>query len=185
MEGIAITLIGGAIFMHSTHLLGLFSDGRTVGALMAALAAGLLLTLTLEPQLLGTQGTNPIRQLAEVMVLKSIIVMWAIYGVAVAAQIFWDLEDRAIGFYGAGLAAVSGVAFIYYIFTIMFLVYSTVMLEFSIVAAVLVLVATLLILLLAIPLNVMKNATGWAMVSSSIVIVAIGLAMYTTVIAYP
>lgn len=183
MEGFAITLIGGALFLHSSHLLGLFSEGRAIGALMAALAAGLLLTLTFQPQLLGTQGTNPIQQLAEVTVMKALIVMWAIYAAAVAAQVVWDLEERAIGLYGVGLAAASGVAFFYYI-TILFRNYTSVMVEFSIVAAVLVLVAALLIFLMAVPFNAMRVATGWAMLSSSIVVVAIGLAMYTTVIAF-
>ena len=92
MEGFAIILIGGAIFMHSWHLLGVCSDGRTIGALMAALAVGLLLALTFEPQLLGTQGSRPVLQLAEITVMKTLIVMWAIYAAAVAAQAFWGLE---------------------------------------------------------------------------------------------
>ncbi len=183
MEGFAIALIGGALFMHSSHLVGLCSERRAIGALMAALAAGLLLTLTFEPQLLGTQGTNPIQRLAEVTVMKSLIVMWAIYAAAVAAQVVWDLEERAIGLYGVGLAAASGVAFFYYV-TILFRNYTSVMLEFSIVAAALVLVAALLIFLLAIPLNAMRGATGWAMLSLAIIVAAIGLAMYTTIIAF-
>ncbi len=183
MEGFAITLIGGALFMHSSHLLGLCSERRAVGALMAALAAGLLLTLTFEPQLLGTQGTNPVQQLAEVTVMKTLIVVWAIYAAAVAAQVIWDLEERAIGFYGVGLAAANGVAFFYYV-TILFRNYTSVMLEFSIVTAALLLVAALLIFLMAVPFNAMRVATGWTMLSASIVVAAIGLAMYTTVIAF-
>ena len=183
MEGIAITLMGSAIFMHSLRLLGIFSEDRAVGALMAALAAGLLLSLTFEPQLLGTQGTNPIQRLAEVTVMKSLIVMWAIYAAAVAAQVVWDLDERAIGFYGVGLVAASGAAFIYYI-AIMIDTYTSVMLEFTIVAVALVLVAALLIALMAVPVNAMRGATGWAMLSLSIIVAAIGLAMYTTIIAF-
>ena len=183
MEGFAFALIGGAIFMHSLRLLDFFSESRTVGALMAAFAAGLLLTLTFEPQLLGTQGTNPIQQLAEVTVMKSIIVMWAIYAGAVAAQVVWNLEERAIGFYGDGLPA-AGVASFFYYFTILLRNNTSVMLEFSIVTAALVLVSALLIALMAIPYDAMKVATGWAMLSLAIIVVAIGLAMYTTVIAF-
>ncbi len=118
--------------MHSWHLLGVCSDGRTIGALMAALAVGLLLALTFEPQLLGTQGSRPVLQLAEITVMKTLIVMWSIYAAAVAAQAFWGLEERAIGLYSVGLVAASGVAFFYY-FTVMLDKYTSVMLEFSIV----------------------------------------------------
>ena len=58
MEGFALILIGAAIFSHAWYLLGLYSDGRTVGVLMAALGAGLLITLTFEPQLLGLMGAD-------------------------------------------------------------------------------------------------------------------------------
>ncbi|MCH9010726.1 MAG: hypothetical protein IIC21_08890 [Chloroflexi bacterium] len=183
MEGFALTLIGGAIFIHSLRLLGICTEDRATGALMAALAAGLLLTLTFEPQLLGTQGTNPIQQLAEVTVMKSLIVMWAVYAAAVAAQVVWDLDERAIGFYGVGLVAAGGAAFIYYV-AIMIGVYTSVMLEFTIVSAALVLVAALIIALMAVPVNAMRGATGWAMLSLSIIVAAIGLAMYTTIIAF-
>ena len=183
MEGFAIALIGGAIFIHSLHVLGLCSDGRAIGALMAAFAAGLLLTLTFEPQLLGTQGTNPVQRLAEVTVMKSLIIMWAIYAAAVAAQVAWSLDERAIGFYGVGLVAAAGAAFFYY-FTIMLRTYTVVMLEFSIVAVALVLVSALLISLMAVPFNTMRVFTGWAMLSLAIVVAAVGLAMYTTLIAF-
>ena len=183
MEGFAITLIGGAIFMHSWHLLGVCSEGRTIGALMAALAVGLLLALTFEPQLLGTQGSRPVLQLAEITVMKTLIVMWAIYAAAVAAQAFWGLEERAIGLYSVGLVAASGVAFFYY-FTVMLDKYTSVMLEFSIVALALVVVAGLLIALMAVPVNGMRSVTGWTMMSLAIIVSAIGLAMYTTLIAF-
>ena len=183
MEGFAITLIGGALFMHSSHLLGLCTDRRAVGALMTALTAGLLLTLTFEPQLLGTQGTNPIQQLAEVTVMKALIVIWAVYAAAVTAQVVLDLEERAIGFFSVGLAVANGVAFFYYV-TILLRDYTSVMLEFSMVTAVLMLVAVLLVFLMAVPFNAMRVATGWTMLSSAIVVVGIGLAMYTTVIAF-
>ena len=96
MEGIALILIGTAIFSHSWYLLGLYSDGRTIGVIMAALAVGLLVSLfAFNPQILGEQSTYAARQMGEVPVLKTIIVAWAIYAGVVAAQGIWDLEDRA------------------------------------------------------------------------------------------
>ena len=108
MEGFALILIGAAIFSHAWYLLGLYSDGRTVGVLMAALGAGLLITLTFEPQLLGMHGSDGAQQLGEITMMKTLIILWAAYAGAVAAQGWWDLEERAIGFYCLALAVGSG-----------------------------------------------------------------------------
>ena len=37
MEGLALILIGGALFAQSWNFLGLYSDGRMVGAFVGAL----------------------------------------------------------------------------------------------------------------------------------------------------
>ena len=75
MEGIALILIGTAIFSHSWHLLGLYSDGRTIGVIMAALAVGLAVSLfVFDPQILGEQSSHSARSMAEVPVFKAIIV---------------------------------------------------------------------------------------------------------------
>ena len=115
MEGLALTLIGAAIFSHSWYLMGLYSDGRTVGVLMAALGAGMLITLTLEPQLLGLQGADDSQKLGEITMMKTLIVMWAVYAGVVAAQGWADLEERAVGFYASVLAAGSLIALIYFV----------------------------------------------------------------------
>ena len=83
MEGFALILIGAAIFSHAWYLLGLYSDGRTVGILMAALALALLSTLTFDPQLLGLQGADGAQKLGEVTMMKTLIVLWAAYAGAV------------------------------------------------------------------------------------------------------
>ncbi len=52
MEGLALILIGGALFSQSWNFLGLYTDGRTVGAIMVALGLAALITLVLDPMVL-------------------------------------------------------------------------------------------------------------------------------------
>ena len=46
MEGISFILIGAALFSHSWYVLGLYPDGRTMGAFTAASGLGALITLS-------------------------------------------------------------------------------------------------------------------------------------------
>ena len=52
MEGIALILIGGALFTQSWNFLGLYPDGRTVGVFVGILGLAALITIMLEPMLL-------------------------------------------------------------------------------------------------------------------------------------
>ena len=116
MEGIALILIGTAIFSHSWYLLGLYSDGRTIGTVMAAVGAGLIISLfVFDPQILGEQSSHTARSMAEIPVLKTVVFAWAIYAAVVAAQGVWDLEDRAIGFYAVPLTVVSLIALLFFV----------------------------------------------------------------------
>ena len=181
MEGIALILIGAAIFSHSWHLLGLYADARTVGVIMAAAALGLVLTLfAAQPQFLGGMGDNAAVRLGEITVLQTAALAWAIYAAAVAAHCVWDMEERAIGFYSVLLVAASVVSLLFFLqvwlpdgdsFALIVLVISSAMLA---------LVGGLLFFTLAFPFPALRSVSGWAMLIQSIIIAAFGLAMTTT-----
>ena len=190
MEGFALTLIGAAIFSHAWYLLGLYSDGRTVGILMAALGSALLITLTFEPQLLGLQGADGAQKLGEVTMMKTLIILWAAYAGAVAAQGWWDLEERAIGFYALARAVGSVVALVYFAAKLsqhgdlpgVDAVAVTV--SFAAVFGALSVLGTMLFFYMAIPFYGLRVVAGWFSLVGSIAIIAVGLAIITTVIAY-
>ena len=181
MEGIALILIGTAIFSHSWHLLGLYADSRMVGVIMAALAAALVVALfTVQPQFLGGMGENAAVRLGEVAVLQTAALAWGVYAVAVAAHCIWDMEERAVGFFSVLLVASSVIALFFFLqvwsldndaFSLIVLVISSAMLA---------IVGGLLFFTLAVPFPALRSVSGWAMLIQSVVIVAFGLAMTTT-----
>ena len=189
MEGFALILMGAAIFSHAWHLLGLYSDGRTVGIIMATLGVGLLITLSFEPQLLGLQG-NGVQKLGEITMMKTLIVLWAAYAGAVAAQGWWDLEERAIGFYAAVLTAGSVVALIYFATNLSQhgdlpgVEAVAVTVSFTAVSGILSVLGAMLFFYMAIPFYGLRLVAGWFSLVGSIGIIAVGLAIITTLIVY-
>ena len=113
MEAIFFVLIGAALFSSSWNLLGLYSDGRTMGLFTGALGLGSLIALSFAPMVF-VGGDADANVLAEISIAKMLIVAWAAYAVGVGAQGLWDFDDRAIGFYSAILTAITAVAFFYY-----------------------------------------------------------------------
>ena len=190
MEGLALTLIGAAIFSHSWYLMGLYSDGRTVGILMAALGAGLLITLTLEPQLLGLLGDDDAQKLGELTMMRTLIVLWAVYAAAVAAQGWSDLEERALGFYAAVLAVASLSAAVYFVLQLWEhndladVEAALVTASFTGVSGVLAVIGTTLFFYMAIPFFGLRLVAGWFSLVGSVAIAAVGLAIITNVIVY-
>ena len=185
MEGIALILIGTAIFTHSWHQLGLYADGRTVGALMAGLAGALVISLfAFEPQFLGDVGKSAPVRMDETAALKALMLGWGVYMVAIAAQGFWDLEERAIGFFGILLFAISMIALIFYLqlwignqneaATIAPMFISTALMS---------VVGGLMFFYMAIPFPGLRSVSGWVSLLFSVVIVAIGMMMVTPVLA--
>ncbi len=184
MEGIALILIGTAIFSHSWHLLGLYTDGRTVGVIMAGLALGLLLSLfTFQPQFLSEVSANGTIQDGAMTSLRTLIVIWAIYAGVVAAQGLWDMEDRALGFYSVLLTVAGIVILLFFLQVWIDGAKDVLMLPLVISSAMLSLVGALQFFQMAFPFPALRSVTGWAMLIQSIVIVGIGMAMITTVIA--
>ena len=99
MEGVALVLIGAALFSQSWYLLGLYADGRTMGIYTGGLGLAVLITITMVPQvLLGEAFDSDANLLAETTVMKMLIIVWAAYAVGVGAHGMWEFDERAIGF---------------------------------------------------------------------------------------
>ncbi len=179
MEGIFFILIAAALFAHAWYLLGLYNDGRTTGIIIAALGAGALITLTLDPMLLGDDGPNTAR-LAQLTVIKSLIIAWTVYAAAVAAHGLWDFDERAIGFFAAPLTVVSVLATAYFATQMTDHYDWTVWLSFTLVSVLLSFIAIVLFFYLAFPFRVLRALSAWAMLVLSIVITAVGIGIVTT-----
>jgi len=181
MEGITLILVGIAIFAHSWQQLGLYADGRTVGATTASLAGALVLAMfVFQPDSRLMQTTMETTNSGELAVWNTLLLAWGVYMVVVAAQGVWDLEDRAIGFYSVPLTVISIVALVFYIlvwvaagsdgdaFAMVSVVVSTALLG---------VVGALLFFQMAIPFPGLQRVAGWIMLLGSIVIVGLGVAM--------
>ena len=179
MEGIFFILIAAALFAHAWYLLGLYNDGRTTGIIIAALGAGALITLTLDPMLIGNDGPNAAK-LAQITIMKALIIGWAVYAAAVAAHGLWDLDDRAIGFFAAPLTGVSVLATAYFATQMNNHYDWQVWLSISLVSALLSLIAVVLFFYLAFPFRVLRALSAWAMLVLAIVITAVGMGIVAT-----
>ena len=92
MEALFLVLIGAVLFSQSWQLLGLYSDTRTTGLLMMVLGVitvlGAISASLYEPMLL----TSSADMATETMVMKVVIVSWAIYAIVGGAQYLWDFD---------------------------------------------------------------------------------------------
>ena len=111
MEGIFFLLIGAVIFSQSWHVLGLYSEGRTMGVFATGLGLLSLGTVmfgtTITPTLISGEGSTEL-----FTALTAFIVLWAIYSLGVGVQGIWDTDPRAIGFYSLFLSVASLVVFL-------------------------------------------------------------------------
>jgi len=181
MEGLAFILIGGVLFSQSWHLLGLYSDGRTVGLFVGVLGLALLISLTVDPLVFvgGNVNANPV---AEIGVMKILILAWAGYAIGVAAHGLWDFDDRAIGFYGAFLTAVSAISLVYFSVKLYDAYGDGIGAAFSVVTLILAGLAAIIFFYLAVPFAILRLVAGWFLLFGSSAVVAIGLAIATTLI---
>ena len=182
MEPIFLICIGAALFAHAWYAMGMYDDGRSTGVIMGALGAGALIALTVDPVLVGTE-TRGALQAAEVNVFRALIVFWAIYAADMAAHGVYDFDDRAIGFFGIPLAAVSITAAVY-ASTQMVNDYDwPVWLSLALSGVLLGLVGIIAFLNLACRLRALNDLAAWTMLVVSVLVSAIGVAILTTGIA--
>ena len=197
MEAVALILIAGALFCHSWSILGLYPDGRTMGVYMGALGVAALIAITFDPMLLiggdvealtdaggfpGDKAYSLASGLAEITVMKMLIVVWAAYAIGVAAQGLWDYDERAIGFYCAIPAAVSLAALFFFGGNLFDPYGNAVTITLSAAALILSLLAGVLFFYLAVPFVVLRLVAGWSTLVGSIAVMLLGLAIASTII---
>jgi hypothetical protein len=174
-------LIGGALFAQSFYVLGLYAEGRMLGVITGGLGLLMLIALTLTPQLL-IGGATDAEPLAETSVMKWVIMVWAVYAVAVGAHGVWELEERPIGFYSGFLVAATMVPFIYFVVELQPSYGDAVWLAMSGATVILTALAGLVFFYLAIPFNVLRLVAGWALMLGGGGVAIIGMAIVTTAI---
>ena len=181
MEAVFFVLIGAALFSSSWNLLGLYSDGRTMGLFTGALGLGSLTALSFAPMVF-VGGDADANVLAEISITKMLIVAWAAYAVGVGAQGLWDFDDRAIGFYSAILTAITAVAFFYYAANLGGAYGEDAALAVSAALLILSVLAGIVFFYLAVPFNALRLVAGWFLLVGSVVLTAIGLSLVSTLI---
>lgn len=197
MEAVALILIAGALFCHSWSILGLYPDGRTMGVYMGAFGVAALIAITFDPMLLiggdvealtdaggfsGDRAYSLASGLAEITMMKLLIVVWAAYAVGVAAQSLWDYDERAIGFYCAVPAAVSVVALFFFGGNLFAPYGNAVTITLSGAALILSMLAGVLFFYLAVPFVVLRLVAGWSTLVGSIAVMLLGLAIASTIV---
>ena len=184
MEGIFLILIAGALFSQSWYVLGMYSEGRTMGIFVGGLGLLSLATIMFAPTLFITgpdiTGTD---QLAEITLYKSVILVWAVYTVGVAAHGLFDLDERAIGFYSAFLAVASLVPFILYVGVLRDRYYESLWLGVSASMAVLTVLAVINFFYMSFQFSTLRLVAGWFLLVGSTILALIGLAVVSTLIS--
>jgi hypothetical protein len=192
MEGLFLILVGAALVAQSWQLLGLYSDGRTMGVVVGGLGVLILGTFMLgsavEPILLTEVGKKASTVAAgdvavSTALLTTLAAVWAVYAIGVGAHGLWDLDDRALGFHSAIVAVVSLGAFLYFAGELDARYGENVMLAMSAAALVLTGLATILFFYLAFGFNVLKLVSGWFLLIGGAVVSLIGLAVIVGVVA--
>ncbi len=192
MEGLFLILVGAALVVQSWQLLGLYSDGRTMGVVVGGLGVLILGTFMLgsavEPVLLTEVGKKASTVAAgdvavSTALLTTLAAVWAVYAIGVGAHGLWDLDDRAIGFHSAVVAVVSFGALAYFAGELDARYGENVMLAMSAAALVLTGLATILFFYLAFGFNVLKLVSGWFLLIGGAVVSLIGLAVISGAVA--
>lgn len=192
MEGLFLLLIGAALFSQSWYILGLYSEGRTMGILVGGLGILALGAVFIQPVLLNGTGTgivSPEENLAELTVMKALIVTWGLYAIAVAAHGLWDFDERAIGFYSAFLAVATAMSFIYYanprIGSLADQYNESVWLSLSGATLVLTVLAGMMFFTLGFRFQGLRAVAGWFALLGGAVVAFIGQAIVITMISGP
>ena len=183
MEAVFLVLVGAMLFSQAWHMMGLYSDGRTVGIVVGGLGLLSLAAITLDPMLLTGSGISAANHLSELTVTKMLIAAWAVYGVVVAAQAMWDLEERAIAFYSAAAAAVSIVSFFYFAGYLEPRYGESAWLGLSAATLLLSVISVLVFFALGFTFRTLRPVAAWFMLLGGGVVAAIGLAVATRGIA--
>ena len=186
MEAVFLVLVGAMLFSQAWHMMGLYSDGRTVGVVIGGLALVSLVAIILEPMLLTGSGDKTISaatHLSELTVTKGLIVVWAVYGVAVAAQALWDYEERAVAFYSVVTTAVTVVGFLYYAGSLQPRYGDAPWLSLAAATLLLSIMSAMVFFALGFTFRSIRPVAAWFLLLGGGTVAAVGLAIGTRVIA--
>lgn len=185
MEAVFLVLIGAMLFSQAWHMMGMYSDGRTAGIIIGGLSLISLAAITLDPMLLtgsGDKAITPATNLAELTVTKLLVGVWAVYGIAVAAQMIWDYEERAIAFYSAMAMAVTAASFFYYAVNLGPRYGDPTLLSLSASTLLLAVIAGIVFFALGFTFRVMRPVAAWFLLLGGATVTVIGLAIITRTI---
>ena len=197
MEALGLILIAAALFCHSWYILGLYPDGRTVGIYVGAFGLAALIATTMAPMLLiggdsaavadagGDTGRNfysIAAGLAETTMMKTLIIVWAIYAVGVGAQSLLDYDERAVGFSGAVAAVVSLFALFFFAGTLLDPYGEDVVLVLATSSLLLTIVAGTMFAYLGVPFNGLRPVAGWFNLVGSIAVFIMGVIVATEIV---
>ena len=181
MEGIFFILIGAALFSQSWYVLGLYAEGRSMGMIVGGLGLASLIAITMTPMLLTVDGPRT-GVLDQTTVMQWLIVVWAMYAVAVGAHGLWDFDDRAIGFYSGFLVVAMIIAFIYFAVGLQTGFGDGPWLVMSGAVLILAILAGLVFFYLAIPFNSLRLVTGWFLLIGGGAVAVFGMVIVTAAI---
>ena len=178
MEAIFFLLLGAAIFSQSGQVLGLYAEGRTVGVLTMGIGVLMLGTFmlgtTITPSLISGEGASEL-----MTALTALVMLWALYSLAVGAQSLWDMDTRPIGVYNFFLAVSSLVVFLIFALSMaeggVFEHRTGVWLAMSVVPLILTLISAITFFHLTFQLQVLRLVSGWAMLLGGAVVGLVGL----------
>jgi hypothetical protein len=185
MEAVFLILVGAALFSQSWYLRGMYSDGRTVAVFVGGLGILSFLALVLDPMLLTGSGKKTIsaaNHLAEITVMKVLILVWAMYCVGVAAQALWDFEERAVAFFSLIVAVVTAASFFYFAGVLDPRYGENIWVAISAATLLLTIMSSLVFFALGFTFTVMRSVALWSLLLAGGTVGVIGLGVATRVI---
>ena len=187
MEAVFLILVGAALFSQSWHIMGLYSDGRTMGIFVGGLGIlSLAAALVLDPMLLTGSGDRSIsaaNHLAEVTATKALIAIWGLYCVGVGTQALWDFEERAVGFFSVIATVVTAVVFLYYAGVLEPRYGENIWLGLSAATLLLSIMSAMVFFALGFTFTVMRAVAAWFLLLGGGTVGVIGLAIIVRAIA--
>ena len=184
MEGIFLVLIGGVLFSQAWYVLGMYSEGRSMGIFVGGMGLIALGTIVFafEPVLLtGLDNGNTVADGAQVLgqitVMKAVVAVWGLYAIGVAASGLWDFDERAIGFYSAFAAVATLVPFLFFVGELERIYGGMVWLSLSGATLLLTMVATVMFFYQGLQFNVLRLLSGWSLLIGGVAVGGIGLAI--------
>jgi len=179
MVGLFLILLAALLFAQAWHFLGLYSDARTFGLLVAALSLGIAATVggTFDPVILNGEA------ILLIISFRAFVILWAVYGAAVAAHGLWGFEERAIGFHALFLWGVSMVFVALPWFVDTDLISGEAAAVLSVSALVLSILSAMVFFHLAIPFRELRTVAGWFLLVGAVIISILGLAVFFGLVA--